>query len=322
MWRGDLGMDVQPSFADKLNLVLRALTMSRGRLASELGVDKSVVSRWTSGATDPSAHNLANLTALIAARIAGFTLLDWERDIASLAELLGVDPALAPAPIRRRSPPPSVDEAPQDLGVLDLPFGAMQLAMTDMHRKSHSYEGHYTSVRPSVLKPGMVLRDHIIMRREGGRMMMRTVGAGRENAGWVVSAQDQLYCVLGDDGDDSLAFMLLNGTPAPRALVLDGIYMSVTLDQGRSIVALPTVLTRISDLSEDPAVDDAIVAEAKKKPLIVDAAELEPRMREHLFREVGPGRHAEGGELLMRIPWEESMATGSLALGAFNVLVR
>ena len=72
-------------FAPKLNFVLKALSMSRARLASELGVDKSAVGRWASGAATPSAHNLAQLTGLVSGKVKGFTSLDWDRDLASLA---------------------------------------------------------------------------------------------------------------------------------------------------------------------------------------------------------------------------------------------
>ena len=35
--------------APKLEFVLKALSMSRGRLAAQLGVDKSAVGRWVTG---------------------------------------------------------------------------------------------------------------------------------------------------------------------------------------------------------------------------------------------------------------------------------
>jgi hypothetical protein len=35
-------------FCRKLELVLKALSTSRGRLAADLGVDKSIVGRWVS----------------------------------------------------------------------------------------------------------------------------------------------------------------------------------------------------------------------------------------------------------------------------------
>src|ERR1700733_85997 len=78
-------------FGAKLNLVLKAFSLSRGRLAAELKVDKSLVGRWAAGTVTPSAHNLAGLTGLIAKRLPGFSLLDWDLGIAGLAERLGVD---------------------------------------------------------------------------------------------------------------------------------------------------------------------------------------------------------------------------------------
>ena len=50
-----------------------------------------------SGHQAPTGENLANLTALVAARRPGFTLLDWEADIealgARLREMLASEPA-------------------------------------------------------------------------------------------------------------------------------------------------------------------------------------------------------------------------------------
>ncbi len=63
-------------FAPRLALALKALSISRGHLASALGVDKSVISRWLNGANMPSGFNLSGLTTMVAARRPGFTMLD------------------------------------------------------------------------------------------------------------------------------------------------------------------------------------------------------------------------------------------------------
>ena len=76
------------AFPEKLSLVLKALSMSRARLAAELGVHKSVVGRWVSGAVAPSAHNLSRLSALIARQLPDFATLDWEWDLESFAARL------------------------------------------------------------------------------------------------------------------------------------------------------------------------------------------------------------------------------------------
>ena len=68
--------DATGGFTARLELILKALSLTRGRLAAELGVDKSLVGRWVSGAVKPSALNLERLTAFVARRQPGFTLLD------------------------------------------------------------------------------------------------------------------------------------------------------------------------------------------------------------------------------------------------------
>ena len=68
-------------FAQKLGLVLKAINLSRGRLAQTAGVDKSVVSRWASGVQAPSDHNLSLLTEAVARRRPGFGRRDWDLDM-------------------------------------------------------------------------------------------------------------------------------------------------------------------------------------------------------------------------------------------------
>ena len=75
-WNHTDVMSSATPFSTKLDLVLKALSMSRGRLAADLGVDKSLVGRWASGAVTPSAHNLENLTRLVASRRSASLVLD------------------------------------------------------------------------------------------------------------------------------------------------------------------------------------------------------------------------------------------------------
>src|SRR5215510_4036044 len=67
-------------FAQKLGLVLKAINLSRGRLAQTAGVDKSVVSRWVSGVQVPSDHSLSLLTEAVARHRPGFERRDWDLD--------------------------------------------------------------------------------------------------------------------------------------------------------------------------------------------------------------------------------------------------
>ena len=72
-------------FAVKFALVLKRLNLSRARLAQTIGVDKSVVSRWGSGAQLPSDHNLSLLTEAVARQRPGFERRDWDLDPSALA---------------------------------------------------------------------------------------------------------------------------------------------------------------------------------------------------------------------------------------------
>ena len=75
-------------FAQKLGLVLKAINLSRGRLAQTVGVDKSVVSRWASGMQVPSDHNLSLLTDAVARHRPGFKQRDWDLDAEAFANRL------------------------------------------------------------------------------------------------------------------------------------------------------------------------------------------------------------------------------------------
>jgi adenylate cyclase len=86
-------------FAAKFRLVLEALNWSRARCAHELGVHKSVVSRWASGLQVPTEHNLTRFTALIRDSRPDFSLGTWRLDMEAFARRLGMDSlAEAPAP--------------------------------------------------------------------------------------------------------------------------------------------------------------------------------------------------------------------------------
>ena len=117
-------------FSEKLTLTLKLLSMSRARLAADLGLDKSVVARWATGATVPSAHNLAQLSTLMARTVPGFSTLDWDRDMQGLASLFGVEAGLPAARV--------ADAPPRGLA---LPFFDQILTTTAL--RGGAYRGFY-----------------------------------------------------------------------------------------------------------------------------------------------------------------------------------
>jgi adenylate cyclase len=82
-------------FARKFRLALEALNWSRTRCARELGVDKSVISRWASGVARPTEHNLTRLTAIIQRTRPRFQPSAWRLDPTPFAALLKAE--VAPA---------------------------------------------------------------------------------------------------------------------------------------------------------------------------------------------------------------------------------
>ena len=117
-------MAVEPNFSRKLNLVLKTLNLSRGRLAQSVGVDKSVVSRWASGVSMPTDHNLSLLTEAVARRKADFSRHDWDLGADAFAARLGI----APLPVAQAAPPASKEPAlalPDKPSIAVLPFQNM-----------------------------------------------------------------------------------------------------------------------------------------------------------------------------------------------------
>jgi transcriptional regulator with XRE-family HTH domain len=282
------------SFAEKLTLVLKVLSMSRARLASELGLDKSVVARWASGATAPSGHNLAQLSALMARSIAGFTALDWDRDMESLACLLGV------------GPPPQ----PQAAG-LPLPFLDQILAATAL--RARAYEGLYRSTRPYATQPGRFIHDHVLVRLgpEGLlRFKMSTGGVVAE--GWVLPVQNQLFIVGTEFTGGALTYAILHGVNGVQADVLDGITLTANHDAGRSPAATAVVYERIHRLSDDPLSDDALLMELAAANPVAPAGAVSEALQRHLARNVGPEAMENGGDWALRLPLAQSLSRGPL----------
>jgi adenylate cyclase len=76
-------------FSAKLALIMDAFNLSRVAVARELGIDKSVVSRWLNGVNRPTEHNLTRLTEIVRKRHQEFTLRLWRGPLSDFAVALG-----------------------------------------------------------------------------------------------------------------------------------------------------------------------------------------------------------------------------------------
>jgi hypothetical protein len=289
-------------FGEKLNLVLKAFSLSRGRLAAEMKVDKSLVGRWVAGTVTPSAHNLAGLTALIAKRLPGFSLLDWELDIAALAERLGVDASAAARTARTEA------EAP-----VHFPQRLMDTARHETLRRGAGFEGIWNTTRLAFTRPGEFVRDAVMIRKQNGILHMRWGNSAYECSGPLLQLAGQLHGILVDDSDDSILFCILNGVNMPKVDVVDGLFMAIAKDGPQTPCAAACLLERADNLTGDPAEDDRRYALLKNSVYMWDSAEIPSHIYDHLVRDVGPKMFAEGGDLFLRAPLARSLSRGSPA---------
>jgi hypothetical protein len=295
-------MNADVQFSSKLGLALKALSLSRGRLAADLGVDKSLVGRWASGAVTPSEHNLSNLTRLIAGRQPGFTMLDWERDISGFAGVFGVDVASVGA-LSGGADEPVVD---------GLPLPNLDLARQTTARRGKSYEGFWRTTRPSVMMPGQFFHDCGMIRvGEDGLLNIRMGGGGLLFEGWLLPAEGQLFGLLFDTVGLTPIFLALNGTPLPRASALDGLVMAAALNAARTPSAYPIILDRIGELSGDRAADEAHHEALLAQDPRATEESAPPAVRKHLVRDIGPAAQKNGGDLFLLATMTATFSRGA-----------
>ena len=277
------------SFSAKFALVLKALSISRGRLAADLGVDKSVVGRWATGVVKPSDHNLSRLTALVAERLAGFTALDWDRSSGDFASLIGASPN----------------------AVAGLPLPVLEQILATTALRASAYEGFFRSTRPYVLQPDRFVHDHGMLRLDDqGLLALRIGTAGSLVEGWMLPMGNQLYCIAAQVALGSLLFGIFNGVASTRAQVLDGIVLTPALDSGRTPTSHAMMFERIGDLSGNVEADDAEFERLAALDPLAPQGSISDGMRAHLVRDIGPAAAALGGDMLLRLPLDRTIARG------------
>ncbi len=289
------------SFATKLDLILKALSITRGRAAAEIGVDKPLVGRWVSGAVHPSARNLERLTVWIAGYHAGFSLLDWDVDIAELANRFGVT---APRAVRLR---PNVVLEP----LLAAPL--IEETRDNVARRGWAYEGFWRSTRPSALFPGKFMREHLMISCNGGGAMLMSLGAVKIRLdGYAVLFDNQMFAFVADSENTNLVFAILNLVARLKAEVLDGLTLTRLADSSGSPVAEPVLLERVGDLSGNEDADRATFEALCAQSTVIAGEAVPDDVRRHLCRDFGPTAFANGGEMLLIMRAAESMARGPL----------
>lgn len=293
---------MQGDFSGKLGLVLKALSLSRGRMASALNVDKSLVGRWATGSVRPSEHNLSRLTEFVATRHPGFTMADWDRELPSLAKLFGV------ALVEERAPDPSL-----------LPRQFLDQTRQATQQRGSAYEGFWQTTRPSVIMNGAIFHDRGMIRRNAdGLLHVRIGGSGLTFEGWVLPAEGNLFTVLYNNIGATPLFLVLRGVSLPRAEQLDGLLLLSALNAERTPTAVPVLLERIGDLAGDVVLDDARCEDLLAQESAVPEGEIAEDIVDYLMRDVGPEAAARGGDLFLMASSRAGYSRGASLSGTLR----
>lgn len=255
----------------KMTMVLAGLSLSRVAVAHRLGVDKSVVGRWLAGTVHPSEHNLARLSQVVAEALPGFSLADWDDDIAAMAR-------------RHELALPGATTAQASPGDGSL-AAFLETAQFELEAHAAPYLGLWRTSRPSLLMNDEIFHDYgLIRRQEDGLIEVRMGGSGLDFSGYLFPVSGNVFVSLFDPVGRSPLTVLCRGVALPRAMVLDGLLMLAALDSDRTPVAMPIVVERVGDLTGDAAADLAAyraMIDARPRPQepLADSA-----IRERLFR--------------------------------------
>lgn len=289
-------------FAERLVLVTKALALSRGRLAADLGVDKSVVSRWLSGATVPSEHNLARLTAHIAREVPGFTMFDWEGDLGQLKARLGLktadgrDAAIPPGGTQ----PAVVPDLAHPL--LDLPdfarLPALGASAHDTAVRGSRYCGLWQAWMPTVGRPDLFHCEHTILWQQGNWLAGHALGVSYRWPLVGFIANGQLLLIMSDASD----FVLRQFNRADQPIIdqVDGLMLAAASLPHQAPTACRVIMLRLLGPEASRAeIDEALAARAEERAYAT-REQLPPGYADALLPDSGPRAEAAGGDRLLR----------------------
>lgn len=293
-------MDQARDLPIKLDMMLKAASLSRVELAHQLGVDKSLVGRWLAGTVHPSEHNLARLSLLLADHAEGFRLADWYLPAEDLARRYSMEIPTAPG----------VSPAEPILGEF------REAVEGDITARGSAYEGFWRTSRPSLLMPGELFHDYGIIRRTGiGLVEVKMSGSGLDFTGHLFPFAGNIIVYLFDRIGRSPVTVMCRGVTLPRAMVLDGIIMLAALDPARTPAAFPLLVERVGDITGDAARDDATYAElADLQPQPLDPIG-DKAIKARIYRDSGPSIAAQGGDAFLSVSAGGSLSRGSTGRG-------
>ena len=121
---------------------------------------------------------------------------------------------------------------------------------------------------------------------------------------------NQLYIVTVDVISGAVLFGIFHGVATAKAEVVDGLVLAPSLDVGRTPTAYPMIFERIGDLTGDAEADDKHFLELAALDPVAPEGSISEEYPPHLTGDFGPAAAALGGELLLRLPLDQSLARG------------
>lgn len=274
---------VPDDFAGRLGYALKTVNMSPASLSAAVGVDKSVVSRWLGGRTQPSGHNLSRIGAAIGRHAPAFSARAFE---APSDEFLG---ALHPG-------------APLPGGALALPFGVIEDSRHETTRRGMEYFGRYHLDYWSFSRPGLIARMHMMLRPRDGLIEARYGARGFEFRGWALLLLNRLYIQLAEERFEALAFIVTNAGQQPVAELIRGLLMGPS--EGLMVPTVsPVVLSRVGDITGDAAEDEAAYEAGKDFDPLGAGAAIPDEVRRLLTEDCTVPPAPAGSPVQLRTPY-------------------
>jgi hypothetical protein len=151
-----------------------------------------------------------------------------------------------------------------------------------------------------------------------GLLNVKMGGSGLMFEGWLMPAEGQLFAILFDTVGQTPIFLVLNGTPLPKAEALDGLVLAASLNAGRTPAAYPIIFNRIGDLTGDRAADDARCDELIAADSLAPQGSIPEEVESHLLRDIGPIAATSGGDLMLLAQVTSAFSRGLTVGGALR----
>jgi transcriptional regulator with XRE-family HTH domain len=235
------------NFAAKLDLLCKRLNWSRGKLAQQVAIDKSLASRWVSGSSRPTGNTLMRLNDAFAKVLPGFGADSWDLDVADLARRFGIA-----APL---SKPASIDHGGARTAP-GLPMRSLERFADEIDIFAPLYEGFYNQWFCHPSNNGTICRRRARIVRRGNRLIGLASGVSFDYESNCFVSGDRLYAIGESPRFSGPIFCIFTGTTTARMPLMAGMGLFQSNNAGmHGVVSLPIAFEFVALHSGDDETD-------------------------------------------------------------------